>query len=500
MVRDGLLLKITNEISSRISRKNYEELLVELDIYSLSSLLDDEDIQRLNKKELILNTLRKSNHQYDILYGYHNKYTFSKEIFEELLSSGINLSELEGSGEIEEKVELPTNKKFFPNEEEEKGSEIKKIKKNDKIIGNLKKVKSFLNENWKWIITTFIAILGVVAVIYAAKYSTDVPIHKTQTAEHKATGLKLTETAEYLAMSKLVIQTNQASTAIFNQPSPIIKNETLTNSQPTAVLSPSVLTTPIIENERNEFLATGQNQFTNEMIRVPAGDFTMGLSYSNSSEYDFSPEHNVFVDEFFIDKYEVTNTQYFYCVEAGNCTPPLVNDSNTRVHYFDDLENFGNYPVIFVTWEQAKIYCEWRNTRLPTEAEWEKTAKWDPTKKSLNLYPWGKDEPIYLYANFNDNDTSIVGKFENGKSFFGVYDMAGNVLEWVSDYYDGNYYKNSQIRNPKGPEHSYFGRVVRGGAWSSVEKARLWTVYRDYYQPTISRSDLGFRCASDKAP
>jgi len=217
-----------------------------------------------------------------------------------------------------------------------------------------------------------------------------VPIQKTQTAEYRATGYVLTETAEFLATNKVVTQLNQTFTAVSTQPSTILIIQTLTTSQTIEDQTQSVLTTPSLDTERHDFLATDQNQFTIDMIRVPAGDFVMGLSYPSSLEYDFSPEHNVFVDEFFIDKFEVTNEQYFYCLESGYCTTPLVNNSKTREHYFDDLENFGNYPVIFVTWYQAGIFCEWRNARLPTEAEWEKAAKWNPTITSMNLYPWGK--------------------------------------------------------------------------------------------------------------
>lgn len=293
-------------------------------------------------------------------------------------------------------------------------------------------------------------------------------------------------------------QDNLTHTPIPNTPTTTAQLITVTPSNsPTSTNEPSPTQTiqPTIEST----ISPTSTYPTAEMVRVPGGTFIMGSGYSTPRDYN--PAHTVYVNEFFIDKYEVTNGQYARCVQAGVCSPPQSFKSNTREHYFDDPSVYGKFPVIFVTWLNAKTYCEWRGARLPTEAEWEKAARWNgPDDPGGNLYPWGDEQPSYNWVNFNGQDTTEVGIFPLGKSEVGAYDMAGNVLEWVYDFYAPEYYQKSPERNPLGPSSSTYGHVARGGAWSSVEDWQLWTFRRFYYQPTNARSDLGFRCASDHAP
>lgn len=234
-----------------------------------------------------------------------------------------------------------------------------------------------------------------------------------------------------------------------------------------------------------------------EMVLVPAGTYRMGTSYWQGDDYDFAPGHNVYVSEFYIDKYEVTNAQYAECVSAGVCSPPVVSRSNTREHYYDNLDVYANYPVIFVSWEDAFVFCTWRGARLPTEAEWEKAAKWDFANQTAVLFPWGDEPPNPELVNYRGQDTEEVGVLAGGKSPAGAFDMAGNVYEWVYDFYDPNYYDNSPERDPLGPSSSPFGHVARGGAWSIEEPSGLWTFVRYYFPATERRNDLGFRCAKD---
>jgi len=220
------------------------------------------------------------------------------------------------------------------------------------------------------------------------------------------------------------------------------------------------------------------------MRLVPAGEFTMG----SEKYYDQRPVHQVYLDAFYMDIYEVTNAAYKACVDASVCEPPQETSSYTRSSYYGNSK-FDDYPVIYVNWNQANAYCVWRDASLPTEAQWEKAARGDDGR----TYPWGEgidcDKANYLPC---IGDTTEVGRSESGKSPYGMYDMAGNVWEWVNDWYDSDYYGSSPSSNPLGPA-SGEDRVLRGGSWG---------IY-DIYVRSAVRGDVapgfyyyvGFRCA-----
>jgi len=215
-----------------------------------------------------------------------------------------------------------------------------------------------------------------------------------------------------------------------------------------------------------------------EMVRVPAGEFIMG---SDSGEADEKPVHRVYLDEFFIDKYEVTNEQYQQCVSAGSCI------ANYKYDGFTDPQQ----PVVGVDWNQADTYCRWAGKRLPTEAEWEKAARGTDGR----TYPWGEgiDCSRANYGDCKHGKTKPVGSYPSGASPYGAMDMAGNVWEWVADWYDKNYYKNSPNRNPTGPG-SGSSRVIRGGGWR-YDSLGLRSSDRYRSNPGSWGSDDGFRCA-----
>lgn len=198
-------------------------------------------------------------------------------------------------------------------------------------------------------------------------------------------------------------------------------------------------------------------------VYVPAGTVRMGGLDIHADERDELPAHDVSLDAFWIDQLEVTNAMYLLCVQTGACALPNDWASDRRNSYFNN-EAFKDYPVVHVTWEQAGVYCAWANRRLPTEAEWERAARGDDFRN----YPWGDEPSGEIYANFNRlvNDTSRVGSYMAGASPFGALDMAGNVWEWVADYYGTDYYNSSPELNPTGPETSSTNlRVIRGGSF-----------------------------------
>jgi len=220
---------------------------------------------------------------------------------------------------------------------------------------------------------------------------------------------------------------------------------------------------------------------------VPEGNFSMG---SNNGDADEKPIHSVYLDAFYIDKFEVTNALYQACVNAGTCKAPIHADSFTRSSYYGN-SLYDNYPVIYVDWNMANTYCTWREASLPTEAQWEKAARGTDER----TYPWGRGVDCQK-ANYQGcvNGTSEVGTYEGGKSFYGVYDMAGNVWEWVADWYSEAYYRSSPPFNPLGIDLGR-ARVLRGGSWSR-DPYNIRTSNRLNYAPTYTNFDAGFRCAS----
>lgn len=231
-----------------------------------------------------------------------------------------------------------------------------------------------------------------------------------------------------------------------------------------------------------------------EMVYVPSGTFTMG---SDTGEPDERPVHNVWLSGFWIDRYEVTNAQYRSCVDAGQCKRPAYEKSNTRGDYFTDPQ-YNDYPVIFVSSDDAAMYCRWVGKRLPTEAEWEKAASWDWRTSTKFTWPWGNTFDNSKVRDGTRKDTSRVGNYPTGASPYGAMDMAGNVSEWTADYYAADYYAASPSSNPKGPATGY-GRVVHGGTWWDVDYD-LRTTRRKQEDANARQMYLGFRCACNCNP
>ncbi len=258
---------------------------------------------------------------------------------------------------------------------------------------------------------------------------------------------------------------------------------------------PSSTPMPLVTNEKN----------SQGMILIPAGEFIMG---SDDGDLNEKPSHVVYLDSYYIDKTEVTNAAYILCVREGICQQPFSLSSRTRSQYYGDGQ-FDNYPVINVDWGMAKAFCEWREARLPTEAEWEKAARGE----NGFVYPWGDAFSCHK-GNFDDEekidgyfvpggpncdgfeDIAPVGSFPSGASSYGVLDMAGNVWEWVNSLSSPYPYNKDDGRESSNSSNM---RSMKGGAFTA----------NDYYSrssnrrqdtPIASNDNTGFRCALSATP
>lgn len=253
-----------------------------------------------------------------------------------------------------------------------------------------------------------------------------------------------------------------------------------------------------------------------DMILINPGGFTRGIDETSANKIkaykafrDESPATMIYLSAYYIDKYEVSNSQYTEFIKATDYPAPA---------YFDHHElNRPKYPVTGVNWYDANAYCHWMNKRLPTEAEWEKAAR----GPAGSIFPWG-NELDYTKGNFAKNQigkkgiTSPVDSYPEGKSYYGVFNMAGNVFEWVQDWYSPDYYKTSQdVRNPQGPQYivpfanqgeeekkpAGKKKVIRGGSWFAPSQS-VATTHRFWNDPMNNSYGigLGFRCAMDYEP
>ena len=270
-----------------------------------------------------------------------------------------------------------------------------------------------------------------------------------------------------------------------------------TQAQPTKTTTPIPTktatgvpsSTPLSEFDAGDTRISTKDGMT--MVYVPEGQFLMG---NNTGDANEAPIHQVFLDAYWIDRTEVTNAMYAQCVHDGFCNLPATTSSYSRDSYYGN-PTYADYPVMHVSWGDAYAYCSWAERRLPTEAEWEKAARGDDGR----VYPWGNSSPGPNLLNWNGNigDTTEVGSYPAGASPYGVLDMAGNLWEWVEDWYSDTYYARSPASNPPGPT-SGTARILRGGS----------CLGKDYFARTTNRwfdifeagNKFGFRCAMDARP
>ncbi len=244
--------------------------------------------------------------------------------------------------------------------------------------------------------------------------------------------------------------------------------------------------TEVVEPEPDS--ATKEEPVQQEMVMIPAGPFIRG---TESGGFDEQPQKTIQLDTFFIDQYEVTNHQYQQFVLAtGHRKPGLP----ARYAKSSGRMKGTNQPVVYVSWEDADAYCRWKGKRLPTEAEWEKAMRGTDGR----LWPWGNEERANgaNWARVNDGYevSASVGSVQTDKSPYGVMDGAGNVIEWVADWYHETYYKDAVELNPPSPEYGTY-RVLRGGGYTTTG-GDIRITSRSKMMPDFRDETIGFRCAS----
>lgn len=245
-------------------------------------------------------------------------------------------------------------------------------------------------------------------------------------------------------------------------------NSTSTQAQEVTVTPTEILSLAGTQESSNLSISENVDEFGVSMMFVPAGEFVMG---SDDGKPRHQPAQQVYVDSFWIDKTEVTNKMYSLCVTAGKCQQPTNLSSSTHPDYYGNSE-FDNYPVVYINWDMAETYCEWRSARLPTNTEWEKAARGTDER----LYPWGNESANTSLLNYNSQfgDTTAVGSFPDGASVYGVLDLAGNVWELVN--------------NGNGNIHG-----IRGGSWYMMNAVDSIQENIAYPNEEV-QFDIGFRC------
>ena len=328
--------------------------------------------------------------------------------------------------------------------------------------------RSALKSRWLWVFGIIVIGLLVIGVLWQNQVFTAAP-RPSQTAP-------ITPTQTRAVQPPLPTLTSGSTAAAPVTP---VASQTLTIT-PTRPALPSPTSTLVPP------ACTGIGQTWKSpvdgmtLVCVPAGEFLMGSTGADlSAAPNEKPQHTVYLDAYWMDQTEVTNAMYRKCVNAGKC--------NSR-----DTSGGDNYPQVYVDWMDAKTYCEWVGRQLPSEAQWEKAARGTDGR----LYPWGNNIPNATLTNVEAQvgKTIAVGSYPTGASPYNVLDMAGNVLEWVVDWYSETVYQNqSAWHNPTGPVDGIY-RVIRGGFWYfSTEGLRSAFRWKDL--PISPNTFLGFRCA-----
>jgi formylglycine-generating enzyme required for sulfatase activity len=279
-----------------------------------------------------------------------------------------------------------------------------------------------------------------------------------------------------LLVAMMLVSCAASETVVPTRPPSVRVESTVTVLPPKTTESPAVIAATASEMEVGStyYYVDGTT-----LVAVPAGEFLMGADGKDNSE------HVVILNDYWIYSTKVTNQQYALCEAMGKCTSPNLEDNP---NYKDNTR--ANDPVVGVTYDQAATYCSFVHGRLPTEAEWEKSAR----NPDGSLYPWGDTAPSCDLLNFNncvDGTTNVIN-YPKGASYYGGLDLVGNAFEWVADWYSADYYAIAPKENPEGPSNGTL-RSVRASSYTS-DASQIFVTNRAKEDPQQHRADLGFRC------
>jgi len=301
-------------------------------------------------------------------------------------------------------------------------------------------------------------------------------------------------TSTYQAQLKAIIDQKHAElTAAALTNAPTLTPSLTPTMTATVTLTPTITSTPTITIPPTKEPRKGATQISPldqmVMIYIPSGSFLQGSEQNpNFPPNSENPQRKVYLDGFWIDKLLVTNRMYRACMAANYCDSAINNDTENP-----NFTSGGalDLPAVYINWYQAEKYCQWVGGTLPTEAQWEKAAR---GSGEARIYPWGDQDPNPSMLNFNNllGITTISGSYPTGASPYGVLDMAGNVRQWVADWYQSDYYTVAPNRNPPGPATGT-KKVLKGGGWDDpANYVRISS--RLAHPPSSPGSNRGFRC------
>jgi formylglycine-generating enzyme required for sulfatase activity len=302
----------------------------------------------------------------------------------------------------------------------------------------------------------------------------------------EVSGIDVTKT--YQAQLKVLVDQKHAElTAIALTNAPTVTATFTPTMTMTITMTPTITTTPTNQPPKGATQISPIDHMV--LIYIPAGTFLQGTKLNpNFPPTSENPQRKVYLDGFWIDKTLVTNAMYRSCMTAGQCDKIINNDlENNNFTAGGALD----LPVVYVTWYNAQKYCNWVGGSLPTEAQWEKAAR---GSKDDRTYPWGDNDPNPSMLNFNNllGSTTISGSYPTGASPYGVLDMAGNVRQWVADWYQSDYYTVAPDKNPPGPAMGT-KKVLKGGGFNDpANYVRISS--RLAHPPSSPGSNRGFRC------
>ena len=335
---------------------------------------------------------------------------------------------------------------------------------------------------WGWLLIIFFIItVGLLGFNWLIRNNADNAVPQT----HEAVDSTLTSIAEIGVRVVDTITPQPPTLTVAEMPS-------ATFPSPTETVLPTTTPSPTLTPTETPLAGQIIDPFGVAMNLIPQGPFIMGTDGRELWDLVSRPARLVSLDMYYIDKFEVSNAQYGQCILEGACDLPLLDNSKMRHSYYSD-SNYADYPVVYISWYDAQTYCSWRGGRLPNEAEWEKAARGEDQR----FYPWGTEKADCQHANYWPTgacvgDTTAVTEQSAGASYYDVYNLSGNVTEWVKDWFQAYPGGDPNAAKDFGITH----RTIRGGAYFDGPN-NIRAIARKGMNPEEAHSYVGFRCVVD---